>query len=748
MGIRRAIAIAFVLASLSCRTKDAPRHDARVAVQKPDARALHLTDGFVLGHHGFLADLGEPLEPLWLRGERGGATELEGATWASPASSTFALLVPWQDHAVTVPPHDAGTAGASGVFVQARLHGLRDGRASVYLNGKVAGSWAFSRGETRVVAAQGGSAELSHGLNELVVYTTNGKRKEAAFLIDWIHISSGEPDPRYAAPTRREAVASVTLGADSKRAINLRSSSFARWVGAIMPGTRLRGGLGLSAPGNAKVVIRRLRDSEPPKLLFERVLEPSSAREWVPVDVEVEPGGGTAELSAIEVSVQQASSGVRVAVGDLYLTEANEDAPQPKRSGTARVVIVVLGSWPSALAAIPGSSTDLPTWASLAKRGALFKRHRASSTRENASIASVLTGLHPSEHGVSAPRLILPRDAQMISELARQASVTTAAFTANPTAGPAFGFARGWDTMKAFSPVRDTAAQTFESATEWVRAHKEGRFFLMVHGRGGHPPWDISDRELKDLPPPNYTGGIDPRKAAETLAKAVHMPRHFTDADRTRVWAAYAHAIHREDEALGQLVRELVKIDDLRDTTLIVTGDVGIVPHAPVPLAPVEGLDETALSIPLVMLAPGVPGGEVTSPSSSVDVAATLVASLGLEVPRHFQGVDLLSHATAKRTSERPLVAYEQGAYAVRWADFVVAGRELSGARFCFARVDPRCASDVRGSYPIALEALLGQLASLRGVPVRIAEQSVFLDPIILDQLTSWGLGVGTKRKK
>ncbi len=748
MGIGRSIPIACVLSLLGCATRSNPFVDAQVIASPQKEHARKLTESLVLGHHGFLADLGEASTPLWLRGEYESGVELEGATWAKPSSSTFALLVPWQEQAVTIAPHDAGVPMPSRVFVQARLHGLRDGRASVYLNGKVAGSWSFKRGETHVVAAQGGSAELLQGLNELIVHAALGKRKEPAFLVDWIHVSSGEPDPRYAAPTRREALGSAALNGESKPVVALRGSSFARWVGAIAPGTRLKGALALSSPGSAKVVIRRLRDSEPPRILVDQVLDAGAAKAWVPFDVEVEPGGRAMEIASIEVAVAQAASGVRVEVGDLRLIAANEEPAAVQRTGTARVVLVVLGSWPTIATTAPGAPFDLPAWTSLLQRGSAFSQHRAASTRESSSLASMLSGLHPSEHGISAPALMLPKDVQTVTDLARQASVPTAAFSANPSAGSAFGFSRGWDTMKSFSPARDASVQTFENAAEWARLHKDGRFFMMVHARGGHPPWDIPERDLKDLAPATYNGGLDPRKAAETLSKARAIPKHFTDADRTRVWASYSYALRKEDEALGRFVQELVKIDDLRDTTLIVAGDVGIVPHAPIPLAPVDGLDETALSIPMVVVAPGVPSGVVKGASSSVDVAATLVASLGLEVPAHFRGEDLFARATMKRASERPVVAFDQGVFSIRWADFVVSGREFGDARFCFARMDPRCASDVRGSYPIALEALLGQLVLLRGMKVRVAQESVFLDPVTLDQLTSWGLGVDAKRKK
>ena len=128
-------------------------------------------------------------------------------------------------------------------------------------------------------------------------------------------------------------------------------------------------------------------------------------------------------------------------------------------------------------------------------------------------------------------------------------------FTANPTTGAAFGFDRGWDTFVAHDPLENVPATVvFDEAAQWIDAHKAGRFLLVVHARGGHPPWDASPADLKSMPPDGYLGVIEPRRAAEALAKVRKHPGRFKDDDRTRAWALFDHAIDEHDQALGRLL--------------------------------------------------------------------------------------------------------------------------------------------------------------------------------------------------
>src|SRR5439155_79942 len=81
----------------------------------------------------------------------------------------------------------------------------------------------------------------------------------------------------------------------------------------------------------------------------------------------------------------------------------------------------------------------------------------------------------------------------------------------------AFGFSRGFQTFKSFSPNQE-ATHVVEETVTWIAAHKTERFVIVVHARGGHPPWDVPADQMKALPPDQYSGPIEPgAHAAEIL---------------------------------------------------------------------------------------------------------------------------------------------------------------------------------------------------------------------------------------
>ena len=140
-------------------------------------------------------------------------------------------------------------------------------------------------------------------------------------------------------------------------------------------------------------------------------------------------------------------------------------------------------------------------------------------------MASMLTGSPARAHGVSEPDAMLGPNGITIAEAARQAGVVTAMFTANPTTTATYGFARGWETFTARSPAEDgPATAVFEDVERWLDGHKEDRFLVVIHARGGHPPWDVAGDE-KDLPPAGYTGSMDAKHAGEVLAKVRRQRR-------------------------------------------------------------------------------------------------------------------------------------------------------------------------------------------------------------------------------
>ena len=208
---------------------------------------------------------------------------------------------------------------------------------------------------------------------------------------------------------------------------------------------------------------------------------------------------------------------------------------------------------------------------------------------------------------------------------ARDGSVQTAMFTGCPATSEAFGFARGWDKYLAISPVEGAPAiAPVSEAAQWtLERMKSGdaRALVVVHARGGHPPWDVTMNDAAKLPPSEYTGPMEPRRAGEVIARArgKHSRFRLTENDRTRMWALYDAALSGQDRALGQLVDALKKASLWDDALFIVTGDISTNPDSRAPFGDGEDLSEDVLKVPLWVHFPGGAMGGTKVSSSHVN---------------------------------------------------------------------------------------------------------------------------------
>jgi arylsulfatase A-like enzyme len=357
----------------------------------------------------------------------------------------------------------------------------------------------------------------------------------------------------------------------------------------------------------------------------------------------------------------------------------------------------------------------------------------------------MLTGLPPYALGMQDGDAALPHGPTTVAEACRQAGVATAMFTANPTTSSAFGFDRGWDSFVAHGPLEEGAAtRVFDEAAAWIEAHKGDRFLVVVHARGGHPPWDATTEDLKTMPPQGYFGILEPRRAAEALTKARRRPTHFKEEDRTRAWALYDRALDAHDEALARLVAAVRVAGRDDDTTIIVTGDVGP-SEGPVPFVDVDTLDEPLLATPLVVRWPHtdlLAGRRVDVPTEPEDVARTILDALGLSPPHTFQGVDLAAAARgALAVPERPLAATRAGRFAIRWGPFVLVGMRDREIRMCDLSLDPTCVAEVRATSPLALEPLhrWAYDALAPGAAQAFPREAAPLDERTVAELVRWG---------
>jgi arylsulfatase A-like enzyme len=706
-------------------------------------------DGCTLSHRGILLDLGDAtmrarMSAAKLRAPDVEVREHEGASWASLHERSLDLSF--------VSPAESKPDG--GVVVEARVRGGAAKSLSVYLNGKAIGVLPLVKGEANVVSLHAATASIARGSNELLLRVVGGARATRDNLaeVDWIRVGAPDGDAPYAAPTRADALTTVNIGGVARRGVSLRAPGSVR-CGAFVPnGASLEGQIGVSG-GEADAEVRVLVDRAEPRVVGSFHLGGENALPWQPISL---PLGDVGTLAAVELVVKSSTKGARVVFAEprVVALHAAETVEAPRARG---VIMVVMGSVaPKSLSPYGGANATTEL-AQLATAGTVFESHRASTSFASGALASMLTGLPPRAHGVSEPEAMLGTTGVTIAEAARQAGVVTAMFTANPTTGAAYGFARGWETFTARSPVEDApATAVFDDVEHWLDGHKEDRFLVLVHARGGHPPWDVVSGDEKELAPAGYTGSLDAKHAGEMLAKVRRSgaSKLFTDADRERAFALHAKAVLAHDAALGKLVAHVRALGREADTTWIVTGDVGIDTAAHAPFLEEDSLDESALAVPLIVRAPGAPvRARVSSPTSSMDLARTALEALGLAPPPQLRGESLWTIAQrGAQGPERPRIATTTSRFSARWAGFVLSGSRDHENKLCNLSLEADCVSDVRATHPLAAEMLhalvFDDLARRTPAPAEPSDLPVHPkapDAATAAALRAWGITSGAR---
>jgi hypothetical protein len=712
------------------------------AASAPGFDFIRSVDQCSFGQQGPVLDLGEA--GLRIRGSVGEELspeklEREGASFAKLRERTF--TVPFYLGA-----DEERTLSALPTTIVLRLRGLAARGATVYVNGKPAGTFKLEKGDTKSVSVRAPNSLLVPGLNDVTLRFQTPPRMERELLaeVDWIHVTAGEPVANFAAPTVRDVVVDRALGATLQKSFGLRDQGYVRCMGFFPASGTLEFDLGAEGGGDVEVEARLLRDRLTPVILGRTTASARPAHARFPLSAQLASAGNGA-LGAIELAVVRAGKGTRALIGEPRIVEP---PPTPVVRGDAMrgVVLVVFGTVESRSLVPFGGALAPLALGPLAREGTVFTNHRGSSTLPSAVLAAMLTGHGPRTLRLEDDNARLPAAVTTVADAVRQAGVVTALFTANPLTTAPFGFDRSWETYGFFGPDADpNGVRPFEEATAWLRGHKADRFLLVVHARGGHPPWLATPEQLKTMAPENYSGGLDPKHAAELLSKARKVPPQlrFTDADRSRAFALHAAAVNEQDRALSSLLAELRSNGREENTLVLVAGDVGVNSAQTVPFGDGEPPTEPLLATPLIAKGKGIfpPGASITSPTNDIDVAKTLLGALGLTPPASFEGIDLAAVAASPSTAVgRSLFATVLGRHALRWGTLVF---EASDRResLCDVALEPLCTTDVRPTHPLSALIMGRKLAQLRSAPTAsdVSREPAVTDASIQAALRAWG---------
>lgn len=763
-GLGRAVgALVALLSALACKS-ESPESAPDVAASRGEPRGpvvegeaaeridvLSKIDACEVEHRGAFVDLGTEGAGARRRftvdsPPEGVVVDREGSSFERVLKREVVLDV-WLDEPIQRPS------------LSLRLHGGAARLIHVQIDDARLGMLRLPQDETRILSLAPTGPALGRGRHRVTLRFTGAPRGSKAPLVDldWLRLSEhaeGEKPEAYAAPTREDVIENVVLDRVPKQSLVLRAPSSVRCFMRPGPDARVRLSVGLWGAGSGIAELAVLRDGEPRVVLATKKVTGGDRATWSPVSVDLKDYAG--ELIGLEFAARETNRGGRVAFGDPFLLRREEQRlTRPK----ARVaVVVVLASTDRRHIPPWGPVGALRTLGELSRSSVAFSAHRAPTTLPAGVMSTLLTGLPPRSHGLEDLNSKLSSELHTLSEIVKEASGRTAMFTGVPTTFAPFGFEQGWDVFEALSPVKDLGAgEPLQRAARFLDQELDDEHtaptLVVVHARGGHPPWDVSREEASGLKPSEYAGVVDPRRGGIILgALRAHRTRgkRLLEEDWTRVRALTEASLVRQDAALAGLVQILKRKRVWDQTLFVVTSDVGPGEPPDYPYDPMGPLGEELLLLPLLVKfpEPSPTARESTYPSSVADLSRTILSALDLKMGEAIQGADLFAVSRGhQELTLRGEVATLPGKFSTRLGQRLLRGEIGAVPTLCAFDADPACAIDVFDKELIAARALWQTTFRAETRARKLTPGEALRRPVVLDDETSAALIVWGDRE-
>jgi arylsulfatase A-like enzyme len=557
---------------------------------------------------------------------------------------------------------------------------LRGQSAAVSLNGQDLGRLALVRGRRRYLLKLP-STRLA-GENRLrLVFEQGAEMPGTSRLIaaSFFSMASSEPgDPRLAALVKAGAPRLLSVRGGGRGAALVQAAPSALHFALRLPGrAQLRftpGGPGADAGVRMRVTFGLQGEAE--RELWQG--SPDGKHE----EIVSLPGaeGGFARLSLhAETSEPRSAAAVwthpRVlGDGDAGLELDPREEEGDSRTArlraalrTSNVLLVILDAAGAKHFGCYGyERRTTPEIDRIAAEGVLFERAYTPAVYTLAAMSSLWTSRYPDQHrNVSQQSADLGRARLTLPDVLAAAGVPAVAFVANAMAGPAFGFERSFTEfheMYAHFGARTDATAFREVVPPWLDAHRGSRFFLYLHFREPHAPYD---------PPPPFNTMFGPDapipkalRQDQVFFEAITDRRHIMTPDEVaHTRRLYDGNLASADREIGALRRALEARGLWNRTVLILTGDHGEALWEHHHIGHNSQVYEESAHIPFVVHLPegaGPSGLRVPGLTDLLDVAPTIADVFGLRgqggATREFVGKTVLPMLFGGRGKEAIVV--------------------------------------------------------------------------------------------
>ncbi|UCH33326.1 MAG: sulfatase [Armatimonadota bacterium] len=323
-------------------------------------------------------------------------------------------------------------------------------------------------------------------------------------------------------------------------------------------------------------------------------------------------------------------------------SDVRQPAAAPVRA--ARFLLIVSDSLRADHVGCYGSAKGLtPNIDAFAKRAARFDNAYAASSWTCPSNAALMTGKYPREvQQRNAMRLAA--NAVTMAECFRDAGYATAGFSSHLLMSGRYGFDQGF---QSFACKRLQDDEMADRCIQWMSAHAEEPFFVLLYLLDPHWPYDPEAAGASRVPPKadvreRVAEGYSPLDAEVRVPRIVKRPRGDEEMSLDEV--EYLHALYDGDVAsvdarIGRVLRAASGFEDL---AVVVAADHGEewLDHGG--LSHLYTLYDELLDIPLIMSVPGQQPRVVSAPVSNLDVLPTLLGLADIERPEGLRGINLL----------------------------------------------------------------------------------------------------------
>jgi len=326
----------------------------------------------------------------------------------------------------------------------------------------------------------------------------------------------------------------------------------------------------------------------------------------------------------------------------------------------------------------------------LAEESILFERLLAVSPWTRPATATMLTGFHPTWHGMGKNRELDP-ELVTLAEVLRSRGYSTWAAVANPNVGAEpLGFEQGFDRfadsrgigvrMEASDRLRASSSELLHATlSPWLRRHGDEPFFLYLHSMDPHAPYRTPPGAANPFGA-NYRGPWRNRDLRRTNFLKTDL--EITEEDRRYISDVYDNEIHHQDAQLGELVELLRGLELLENTLLVVTSDHGEELRDHGEWDHGYRMWDELLHVPLVVRLPessrerlGLRPHRIPEMVSQLDLTSTLLDLMDLEDPARRQGQSLLPLMQGESVPARTFYAYDENAWEADEIAALVQGR-------------------------------------------------------------------------